>query len=63
MAGALGRQVLILLPFDPDWRWGLNTSTTRWYPSATLLRQAAPGDWAGVIAQAAQHIASLTSAA
>jgi tetratricopeptide (TPR) repeat protein len=56
MAGALGKRVLILLPFDPDWRWGLESSASRWYPSATLLRQARPGDWAGVVAQAADEV-------
>ena len=50
VAGALGKPVWILLPFNPhDWRWLLAREDSVWYPQATLLRQASPGDWAGVL--------------
>ena len=49
LAGALGRQVWILLPFIPDWRWLLDRSDSPWYPDARLYRQDKPGDWAGVL--------------
>jgi hypothetical protein len=49
LAGALGRPVWTMLPFDADWRWMLDTSITPWYPTMTLYRQSQPGDWAGVI--------------
>lgn len=49
-AGALGLPVWILLPHMPDWRWLLNRSDCPWYPTARLFRQAAAGDWAGVVA-------------
>jgi hypothetical protein len=45
LAGAMGRPVSILLPYACDWRWLTRRSDTPWYPSATLCRQAAPGDW------------------
>lgn len=45
LAGALGRPTHLLLPFEPDWRWGLGGSTCRWYPTMTLHRQLQPGDW------------------
>lgn len=48
LAGALGKKVWILLPFNPDWRWLLNTTTSRWYNSATLYRQKRIGQWDGV---------------
>ncbi len=51
LAGALGKPVWILLPFDPDWRWLLERGDSPWYPSARLVRQRTPGDWDGVIAQ------------
>ena len=49
VAGALGRPVWALIPFAPDWRWGLETDKSPWYPSITLIRQETPGDWAPVI--------------
>lgn len=45
LAGAMWRPASILLPFAPDWRWLLNRSDTPWYPSLTLHRQNALGDW------------------
>ncbi|HEY2134649.1 MAG TPA: tetratricopeptide repeat protein [Xanthobacteraceae bacterium] len=51
LAGALGRPVWVLLPFDPDWRWLLERSDSPWYPTARLIRQPTPGDWDGAIAK------------
>jgi tetratricopeptide (TPR) repeat protein len=48
LAGALGKPVWVLLPFDPDWRWLLDRTDSPWYPSAKLYRQAKIGDWEGV---------------
>lgn len=49
LAGALGKEVWILLPYVPDWRWLLDRSDSPWYDSATLFRQSTPGDWSSVI--------------
>ena len=46
LAGAMGRPVIVLVPQAPDWRWGLETPHSTWYPSAQLIRQTAPRDWA-----------------
>jgi tetratricopeptide (TPR) repeat protein len=51
VAGALGRLALVLLPFQPDWRWTLDRVRSPWYPAIKLFRQAVPGDWASVIAR------------
>jgi tetratricopeptide (TPR) repeat protein len=51
LAGALGKPVWVLLPFSADWRWLLHRNDSPWYPTARLYRQAAPGDWAGVVRQ------------
>jgi tetratricopeptide (TPR) repeat protein len=49
LAGAMGKPVWILLPHLSDWRWMQQRETTPWYPTARLIRQREPGDWAGVL--------------
>lgn len=49
LAGALARPTWIALAFAPDWRWGTAGASTRWYPTARLFRQPAPGDWTSVV--------------
>jgi hypothetical protein len=49
LAGAMGKPVWILLPYVSDWRWMQETERTPWYPTARLIRQRVPGDWAGVV--------------
>ena len=51
LAGAMGIPVLLLLPYFPDWRWGISGPDTPWYPSMRLYRQPAPGAWTAVVAQ------------
>ncbi len=45
LAAALGKPVWVLLPFAPDWRWGIKGSATPWYPTARLFRQKRRGAW------------------
>jgi hypothetical protein len=52
LAGAMGCNVWVLLPFSPDWRWTLTGEHSPWYPQAQLFRQPALGDWPGAIAAA-----------
>jgi len=51
LAGALGKEVHVMLPFCADWRWLHNRSDSIWYPHVHLHRQPSPGDWHSVFAQ------------
>ena len=56
LAGALGKPVVILLPYAADFRWLRERSDTPWYPTAKLLRQPVFGDWDSVIAGLASEL-------
>ena len=56
LAGALGRSTWTLLPFVPDWRWGLEREDTPWYPTMRLFRQPKAGDWDSVIRRVVEEL-------
>lgn len=61
LAGALGKPVWTLLPFNGDWRWGMTGDTTPWYPTMRLFRQPKIGDWASVVQSVAGELSKLAS--
>jgi tetratricopeptide (TPR) repeat protein len=56
LAGALGKPLWLMLPRFSDWRWMNERTDSPWYPSATLFRQSAFGDWSGVIARMIERL-------
>ncbi len=58
LAGAMAKPVWVLLPHLGDWRWMQEVETTPWYPSARLLRQPSPGDWAAVVRRVIGELAA-----
>ncbi|THD60506.1 hypothetical protein [Phenylobacterium sp.] len=59
LAGALGQTTFALLPHRANWRYTASGETMPWYGSVRLIRQAEPGAWAQVVAQAAAALDSL----
>jgi Flp pilus assembly protein TadD len=59
LAGAMGKTVWTLLSYAADWRWGMKTNHSPWYPSMTLFRQKTAGDWKGVIDRVCRALGDL----
>jgi tetratricopeptide (TPR) repeat protein len=57
LAGAMGTEVWIALPFAADWRWLREREDSPWYPTARLFRQRTRGDWQGVFERMANELA------
>ncbi|KVO22040.1 hypothetical protein WJ74_35930, partial [Burkholderia ubonensis] len=53
LAGALGAPTWVLLDVNPHWPWLLERRDSPWYPSATLYRQPAFGQWEPVMDEVA----------
>ena len=60
LAGAMGIKTLVLLSYVPEWRWGLEHSSTFWYNNMKLIRQKKPGDWCNVMAEVKVEILNQT---
>lgn len=55
LAGALGKQVLLMLPYRYEWRWSLEGERNNWYETVKVIRQSLPGNWDSVIEEVWQH--------
>lgn len=49
LAGALGKQVWVILPNIYDWRWIVGRYDSPWYPTGRVFWQPHQGDWTGAI--------------
>lgn len=45
LSGSMNKQTFLLLPFSPDWRWGIEQTKSDWYPSITIYRQTNLKNW------------------
>lgn len=57
LAGALGKEVWLMVPFAPDWRWGVSSAECPWYPTMRLFRQKKAGEWQAVVQEVAEALA------
>ena len=60
LAGALGKPAWVLVPVVPEWRYMARGESMPWYPSVTLLRQTARGDWKSLVQSVGQRLARLS---
>ena len=58
-AGAIGKQTLVMLPFNADWRWFDDGEQCLWYPNTQLLRQSSLGQWYSVFKRVKTELALL----
>jgi cytochrome c-type biogenesis protein CcmH/NrfG len=58
LAGAMGKEVWLLLSALPDWRWELGAQTTPWYASMRIIRQEKLGEWQPVMNAAVEKLHS-----
>jgi tetratricopeptide (TPR) repeat protein len=58
IAGAIGKPVLLLLPYSTGrhWYWHESFTTNPWYPSVRQFRQITSGDWVGAVNQVRKTI-------
>ena len=59
LAGALNIKTYLMLPWFPEWRWGLEGAKTIWYPSVEIFRQDEPFNWKNVIESINKKIKTL----
>ncbi len=56
LAGALGKKCFVMLQRDAEWRWGLDESSTNWYPSTKMIRQEKQREWSSAFEKLYQEI-------
>jgi tetratricopeptide (TPR) repeat protein len=58
LAGALGKETLLLLPYSAGkfWYWHAIDGKSIWYPSVRVFEQKSQGDWAGPVHEAKQYL-------
>ena len=56
LAGGLGNLTWLLLKDGSEWRWGMHSHTTFWYPSMRLFRQKERGNWKEVMRRVSNEI-------
>jgi tetratricopeptide (TPR) repeat protein len=49
LAGSMGVQTWLLLPFSAEWRWLQHRPDSPWYPNMRLSRQTRAGDWRSAV--------------
>lgn len=61
LAAALGHPTWLLIKKIPDWRWGLNSDSSFWYPSMRIFRQDQQGDWHALMQRVKEELLKFIS--
>lgn len=56
LAGALGKNVWVMLGHHADWRYLMNRTDSPWYPTMRLYRQENFGSWDSVVEVCARDL-------
>lgn len=56
LGGAMGIKTWILLPYFPEWRWGINSNCSWWYDSVRLFRQKTIDNWTEVFQEVKKEL-------
>lgn len=56
VAGAIGKEAWVMLPYRADFRWAGDRERSGWYDSVRLFRQTTAGDWGSVIERVAEAL-------
>ncbi len=56
LRAGVGKGARVLVPFAPEWRWGLE-GESRWFRGMRTYRQAPGGDWSRALADLARDLA------
>lgn len=56
VAGALGVPTWVMVSCPAEWRWGRTRNDSLFYPSVSVLRQHAVGDWSAVVREVTRRI-------
>jgi tetratricopeptide (TPR) repeat protein len=57
LAGAMGKTVWLVLPYEAEWRWMTAREDSPWYPTIRLFRQSSPGNWEELLERVARKLA------
>ncbi len=61
LAGSMAIPVWTLLPYQCDWRWMLERTSSPWYPTMRLFRQRTPDGWDEVLREVEQELLEFTT--
>lgn len=61
LAGALGINTYMLLPYYPDWRWFDNDDKTEWYDSVRIFKQTEKNSWHNEVLRIISELTKLSN--